>query len=198
MTNRLRNGAIALIVAVGVLLRAHELNKAWVGMHNAWGGAMYGGIARNSVRYGYWATGFGPVTNSGRVSPERFEYYYHYPPLLNWMLAASFSVFGVHEWSARVVPLVFSIALMILIFIFARRFFSTTVAFIAMLFSAVVPVEAYYGAHVDVYNSVAVFFTALAVYAYARPLISDGGSGRQVRLPYDTPFWFFPEAKGMP
>lgn len=39
---------------------------------------------------------------------------------------------------------------------------------------------------------------ALAPCGYARPLVSDDGSGRQVRLPYDTPFWFLPEANGIP
>lgn len=175
MSNSRWNAAIVAILAGGAFLRAHDLNNGWVGKHNAWGGAMYGGIARNTVRYGWWATGFGPVTNSGRVSPEHFEYYYHYPPLLNWMVSSAFSVFGVHEWSARIVPILFSVALMVLIFVLAQRLFSNGVAMIALLFSSVIPVEAFYGAHVDVYNSLPVFFTALAVCGYSRWLESSRG-----------------------
>ncbi len=168
MSSRARNVAILLIVAFGALLRSVDLMRPWVGMHNGWGGAMYGNIARNFVKYGYWATEFGPVANTGYVSPEYFEYYYHYPSMLVWSVSASFQVFGVHEWSARLVPLAFSLALMGLVFGLARRLFSEEAALIALLFSAILPVEAYYGAHVDVYGSIVVFFTTLALYGYAR------------------------------
>lgn len=159
---------IILIIVTGAYLRSHDLLRPWVGRHNAWGGAMYGNIARNFVKYGYWTTQFGPVANSGYVSPDKFEYYYHYPPLLVWLVSLSFHAFGVHEWSARVVPLFFSLALMGLVFIFARRLFSENIALSALLFSAVMPIEGFYGAHVDIYGSVAVFFSLLAIYGYAR------------------------------
>ena len=173
MRNRLRNGAIILIVAAGALLRSRDLLRPWVGVHNGWAGAVYGNIARNFVKYGYWATELGPVSSSGRVAQEQFEYYYHYPPLLVWLVSASFQVFGVHEWSARLVPWVFSVALMALIYFFARRFYTERVALLALIFSAIVPIEAYYGAHVDVYGTIVVFFTTLALYGYARWLESS-------------------------
>lgn len=129
---------------------------------------MYGNIARNFVKYGYWGTRLGPVVNSGDVSAGEFEFYYHYPPLLVWLVSLSYRVFGVYEWSARLVPLLFSLASMGLVFIFARYTISENVALLALLFSTVMPVESYYGAHVDVYGSIAVFFSLLALYGYSR------------------------------
>ncbi len=129
---------------------------------------MYGNIARNFVKYGYRETQFGPVANSGYVPAREFKFYYHYPPLLVWLVSVSYLIFGVHEWSARVVPLLFSLSLMALIFIFARRAFSQDVALLALLFSAIMPIENYYGAHVDVYGSLSVFFSLLALYGYVR------------------------------
>lgn len=38
----------------------------------------------------------------------------------------------------------------------------------ALLFTAIMPIENYYGAHVDVYGSLSVFFSLLALYGYAR------------------------------
>ena len=163
---------ILIIIVAGAYLRSHDLLQSWVGHHNAWGGAMYGNIARNFVKYGYWTTEFGPVANSGTVSSDKFEYYYHYPSLLVWLISASFHAFGVHEWSARLVPLLFSVSLMALVFVFARRLFTENIALLALLFTAIMPIEGYYGAHVDIYGSVAVFFSLLAVYGYARWLES--------------------------
>lgn len=168
MTDRSRRVLIALIFIVGALLRSQDFLSPWVGEHNAWGGAMYGNIARNFVKYGYRETQFGPVVNSGYVPAGEFKFYYHYPPLLVWLVSVSYLIFGVHEWSARLIPLLFSLSLMALIFIFARHAFSQEVALLALLFSAIMPIENYYGAHVDVYGSLSVFFSLLALYGYAR------------------------------
>jgi 4-amino-4-deoxy-L-arabinose transferase-like glycosyltransferase len=167
---------IVLIFVAALALRSQDLMKPWVGQHNGWGGAMFGTIARNTVHYGLWQTRFGPVVNSGEASPEQFRFYYHYPPLLVWLVSLSYHVFGVHEWSARLVPLGFSLASLALVFVFARRVFSDDVGLAALLFGAVMPIENYYGAHVDVYGSVAVFFSLLAIYGYARWLERDRAS----------------------
>ena len=179
-TARFRLALLLLILLGGTLLRSQELFKPWTGNHSAWGGAMYGNIARNFVKYGYLATRFGPVANTGTVEPADFEFYYHYPPLLVWLISASDHLFGVSEFSARLVPLVFSILLMLLVERFARRNWGDAVGLTAMAFCAVMPVETYYGAHVDIYNAVPVFFTLLAVAAYAQ--FRDGGRTRHLLL----------------
>lgn len=104
MADRSRCVLIAVIFIVGALLRSHDFLSPWVGEHNAWGGAMYGNIARNFVKYGYRGTQFGPVVNSGYVPASEFKFYYHYPPLLVWLVSVSYLIFGVHEWSATYVP----------------------------------------------------------------------------------------------
>ena len=160
---------VATVVAGGAALRSRDLFEPWSGLHKAWGGAMYGNIARNLVRYDPRATGFAPLTNVGPLAArEEFEYYYHYPPLLVSMVAASYRVFGVHEGSARLVPLAFSLLVMALVFAFARRFWDVRVAVAALVLVSFLPVEVYYADHVDVYGPPVVFFSGLAVFAYAR------------------------------
>ena len=166
----------------GVLLRSIDLFTPWIGVHNAWAGARYGNIARNYLRYGYAATELGPVTNFGLVQPAQFEFYYHYPPLLVLLVSFSYRVFGVHEWSARLVPWLCSVGLMALVYAFTRRYYSARVALWALLFTAVMPIEAYYGTHVDVYGTVVVFFTTLALYSYACWIDADEGGGKYLAL----------------
>jgi 4-amino-4-deoxy-L-arabinose transferase-like glycosyltransferase len=168
VTGRAHRVLIVSILLGGAYLRSPNLLEPWLGQHNAWGGAVYGNIARNFLRYGYWQTHFAPVANSGLVPVGEFEYYYHYPPLLVWLISLSYQVFGVHEWSARLVPLSFSVLLMGLVYMFSRQAFSDNVAILSLLFCAVLPIESYYGAHVDIYGSASVFFSLLAVYGYFR------------------------------
>jgi 4-amino-4-deoxy-L-arabinose transferase-like glycosyltransferase len=156
-----------LIFVVGALLRGQHLAEPWIGHHHAWCGAVHGNIARNFVRYGYWTTRFGPVANTGHVPRGEFIYFYHYGPLFGWLVSISYHVLGVHEWSARLVPLLFSLATMALLYAFARRLFSEPVALLALLLCTFMPVEAYYGARVDINGSVAYFFPLLAIHAYA-------------------------------
>src|SRR5262245_5139204 len=176
MGKRAQRIIAVILFAMAVGIRSQQLFEPWVGQHNGWGGAMYGNIARNYLKYGYLNTKLGPVANAGKMPLDKVDYYYHYPLLLVWLVSISYHVFGVHEWSARLIPLLFSLLSMWLLFLFARRFFSFGAALLALFFSAVMPIENYYGAHVDVYGSMAVFFTLLAVYGYARWLESSRNS----------------------
>ncbi|MDQ3188958.1 MAG: glycosyltransferase family 39 protein [Pseudomonadota bacterium] len=171
---------VALIFVGGLALRTQTFTELWTGVHNAWGGAFYGNVARNFLRYGYWATAFAPVVNTGVVDPSQFEIYYHHPPLSIWLTSVSFHVFGVHEWSARLPPLVFSLLTMGLVFAFAKAAYGKATALCALLFIAVLPVEAYYATHVDTNSSASIFLTTLAVEAYRRWLI--GGRDRDYFL----------------
>jgi 4-amino-4-deoxy-L-arabinose transferase-like glycosyltransferase len=167
--------AVALVFIFGVVLRMQTFTDVWTGGHNAWGGAFYGNIARNFVRYGYWTTAFAPVVNSGMVDPSQFNFYYHHPPMTMWLTSVSFLAFGVHEWSARLVPLIFSLLTMALVFEFARSAYGNGVALCALAVMAVLPADAYYATHVDPNSSVSIFFTALAVEGYRRWLSSEQG-----------------------
>lgn len=168
--------AVALVFLCGVVLRMQTFTELWTGVHNAWGGAFYGNVARNFLRYGYWTTMFAPVVNSGIVEPGQFEFYYHHPPMTMWLTSVSFLAFGVHEWSARLVPLVFSFLTLALVFEFARSAYGKGTALCALAVMAALPVDAYYAAHVDPNSSVSIFFTMLAVEGYRRWL--GGGRGR--------------------
>src|SRR5262245_11442275 len=113
------------------------------------GAARSTATSRNFLRYGYWTTSFAPVVNSGVVDPRFFEIYYHNPPLTPWLTSISFLIFGVHEWSARLVPLLFSLGTMALVFKFAKAEYGKAAALCALLVLSVLPIEAYYAAHLD-------------------------------------------------
>ena len=165
--------AVGAAVGIALILRLSTFTDPWIGVHNAWGGAFYSIVARNFLRYGALATSLAPVVNSGVVEPSQFEIYFHHPVLSMWLTAVSFRIFGIHEWSARVVPLVFSLMTMATVFHIAWSAYDRKHAILALLFMAVLPVDAYYATHVDPNNSISIFFTVFAVAAYRQWTLSS-------------------------
>ena len=47
--------------------------------------------------------------------------YYQKPPLMYWLVMCTYSIFGVHDWSARLVPALASLATVIVIWLYGRR-----------------------------------------------------------------------------
>lgn len=80
-------------------------------------------IAREMITAGRWVT---PCANGIR--------YAKHPPLLYWAIAASFHIFGVSDWAARLPVVMATLFLFIAIFSFGRRLFcSPPAAFYAAL-----------------------------------------------------------------
>ena len=56
------------------------------------------------------------------------EPYYHKPPLTYWLVMASYTLFGVHDWAARVVPGAAGVLAVLLAYLWGRRPLGTTAA----------------------------------------------------------------------
>jgi 4-amino-4-deoxy-L-arabinose transferase-like glycosyltransferase len=71
--------------------------------------ARYAEIPRQMLHEGSWLV---PVLHG--------QAYYHKPPLLYWLVMASYSVFGVEDWSARLVPCLASVAMVLISYVWGR------------------------------------------------------------------------------
>jgi 4-amino-4-deoxy-L-arabinose transferase-like glycosyltransferase len=74
-------------------------------------------IAREMITANHWIT---PLANGIR--------YAHHPPLLYWSVAASFRIFGVSDWAARLPVALATLFLFIAIFSLGRRVFHSPAA----------------------------------------------------------------------
>ena len=159
---------LTLIVAYAVVVRSYNLTEPWgrhqLGINGAW----QSHIARNFLRYGFIATHGAPVLNSSAGLPETWSYYLHHPPLVFWLLALSFDLLGVYEWSARLPTLGFALLCVVLTHRLARRLLGSPAALVAAAVTAAVPMSAIYSMHVDVTGPFVLAFVLLAVNAYAR------------------------------
>jgi 4-amino-4-deoxy-L-arabinose transferase-like glycosyltransferase len=135
-------------VALLALHFARGLNRPWVEEDN-WYGAVYAQAAHNNLRAGLHAAGvpatlyFGPLP----VPPE--AYYVHHPTLLPVLVTASFAVFGEAEWSTRLVPVLASLASVLVLWLLLRRAVGLRAATLGAAVFAAVPMELHYGDMVD-------------------------------------------------
>jgi len=145
----------------------------WVGVGDPWNakqegitGAVYSLCGRNFVRHGFMETEFIPFRNAGAISPEEFHFYVNHPPLVPILVALSFKIFGVHEWAARLVPLLFSLGSLWMIYLLGKRFWSLETARTAAFIASILPIFSYYAKHVDVLGSTLLFFVLLTWITY--------------------------------
>ena len=84
--------------------------------------AIYGETAREMVETGNW------ITPQFNYSPD-----FDKPVLLYWFMAATFQIFGPSEFSARLPSAVFGLALLVMVYGFARRAANARTGLLAML-----------------------------------------------------------------
>jgi len=151
-------------LAVGALLLCLDIAEPWTGSYDA-NGALFSTAARNTLRYGLVATRGGQVVNAGELTPDRFRFYAHHPPGISLTMAASFAIFGDHEWSARLVPIAFTLGAAALLYVVAAQLAGVRAGFFATLVFVLQPMVAFYGRMPD-HEAPAAFFALLLAALY--------------------------------
>ena len=136
----------------------------WHWGHNGYNGSAFSQAAKNSLRFGHAGQA---SYYFGWEPPPAVEIYTHHPLLLHGHLVASFSLFGAHEWSARLVPFFYSLATWLLLVVAVNRFWRERTALFAGLAYALTPVTLTFANMVD-HEQGGIFFSLLLVYAYLR------------------------------
>jgi hypothetical protein len=138
-----------LLLALFLVVMTLGLSELWLFGHHGWNGARRGMAGINYVRHGFLETRFGPVENFGPVVREQFSYYWHHPVLIHVLTGVSFTVFGVHEWAARLVPIALSTLTFVLLYVLALRWWGRRGAVATALTFTFLPLEAFYGKMVN-------------------------------------------------
>ena len=160
----MRNYFLITLIFASTILFSFNLKKPFIGHHD-FNSAFFSTISRNLIRYPITQTKLGQILNNSRVSTQYFQYYTHNVPLFTWILALSFFVFGVGEWQARLVSILFSTGSVIAIYFIAKKLFSNFYAVIASLMFATSAMLIYFSSSVFP-EPQAIFFSLLAFYFY--------------------------------
>jgi hypothetical protein len=171
----LRYLTLALILILATVLGCYRIAEpAWDDTHgraplDGFQGSIvieYGQIARNYLKFGYLRTKLGQTTNHGWVEPsEPFQYRFDHPPLSPWLISVSFRLFGIHEWSARLVYVLSSLAILLLTFLLTHRLARDRTALLASLLLSLTPMYIYYSKMPDK-HFLATFFSLLTFFFY--------------------------------
>ena len=166
MNRRLKNCIfILLLIGIPTLKFGIEMSNPWHEDHDGAAGAFNSVFARNFLRYGYLETKFGCVRNGGWVENKEFVYYVSHPVTFPLLLSLSFKIFGIHEASARFVPMLFALGSIPVFYFFAKKFFGRTAALFASLFFVFSPIFLSFGNQADP-DSMELFFVLLFVWSY--------------------------------
>ena len=159
------------LFAVAILIIAFRLltfciNKPFWGHHD-WNSVVYSTIARNYVRYGYFATKFGQVTNQDFQPKNEFGYITHYPPLLPIIISVSFRLFGTTEAAARLPIILFSISLVFFIYLIGKEIHSKLLGLFASATVVFLPIFLYFG-KLPVHDTIVPSVSVLGFWAYIK------------------------------
>ncbi len=170
---------LAVLVLAGVLVSIN-INKPFVGQHD-WNGVVYGQQAKNFVRFGYLPLKFGATLATADTFPDDRKYLTHYTPVLPILISFSYRLFGISEWSTRLVPVAASVTSVFLVMLLGKELISFRAGIIAGALMAVTPMFIYYGKN-PVHEVVLLPFALLAFYSYIRWRRSRGGRWWKILL----------------
>lgn len=156
------NMLFILLLLFAFLIRSYKITEHWVGHHD-FNGAFFSIVAINHIRYGYLATKFWDVPIL--TTPDLFYYHIKHPPLVGILVSTSFRIFDIHEWSARLVPILFSIGALILLYSFIKKIWNEKIALFSSFFFAFMPMAAYFGRMVS-HEPIVLFSVLLSLYSY--------------------------------
>jgi hypothetical protein len=151
---------LILLLAFFILTRIYGIT-ALFGGSQGWNDSSFSIYAKNYLEFGF-RSGILPYIGFYHSQPV---YYANHPPLIPLLVLAAFKVFGVFEWSARLVPLVFSTMSAVLLFKIVKKYWNSTAGYFALFFSAATPMLFHFGRMVC-FEPVLTFIALLAVYFY--------------------------------
>jgi 4-amino-4-deoxy-L-arabinose transferase-like glycosyltransferase len=151
-SRRESEGWIALFGIVFVWLAVMlfwQVNRPWINGVD-YNGAVWSQAAHNILRAGLAETsGASSGFYFGPLPIPAWGYYLHHPPILHLVIAFLFSIFGEHEWVARVVPIGCSLTSTILLWLLVRSCLGIRVATLSAAVFTCLPMQLRYGAMVN-------------------------------------------------
>jgi 4-amino-4-deoxy-L-arabinose transferase-like glycosyltransferase len=164
---RRRGLVFLLLVVIGALaFQLYEVDEPWVGLKD-YNGVAYEIMSRNYLKHGYLETRFGQAINTGPVPDGEFRYYLHHPQIYYILVSFSYHLFGVHEWSARLVSILFSIISLFFFFRLVRKNWGVEEAYYSTFFLAFLPINLYFS-RVFLQESAITLGTVLMLWYYMR------------------------------
>ncbi|HYJ03705.1 MAG TPA: glycosyltransferase family 39 protein [Chthoniobacterales bacterium] len=143
---------LALFAAVLIwlaLVLSWEIRRPWIDGVD-FNGAVWSQAAHNILRAGLTETAGGSSGfYFGPLPIPSWGYYLHHPPLLHLTITGLFAILGEHEWVARLVPVVCSLASAVFLWLLVRSCVGARTATLSAAVFASLPMQLTYGSMVN-------------------------------------------------
>lgn len=167
---RARCSTILNLLALGAVLLSYvffltrDIDRPWVDNVD-FNGAVWSQAAHNILRAGLAETqGASTAFYFGPLPIPDSGYYLHHPPLLHLGVASLFSLFGEHEWVARILPIGCSLASAVLLWLLVADCLGLRTATFCTAVLVGLPMSLQYGAMVN-FEPVVLMLILLALLA---------------------------------
>jgi len=156
-----------IIVCFSLFFLTRHLDKPFWGHHD-WNSSIWTLTAKNNLNHGIFCTKLGQSTTYQPISDCRsLRYYQNHPPLISWLLTASYLIFNLDEWAGRLPIILISTGSVLLIFLIGKSLFSKWVGFLAGLLAVATPMFRYFGKSIN-HEPLVLFSTLLGTYSFIR------------------------------
>ena len=157
---------LVILLAVAAILMGYDINLPFVRMGDD--DALINSVLANGyIKFGFVRTKFAPMfIGASEVNfPEQPSYYFAHPPLFPMLLSLSYRLFGYHEWAARLVPILFTLGTLLVIYFLAKLLWSESAGIFAVAVASLFPMNVIFGRMVSP-TVVPPFFSMLALLNY--------------------------------
>ena len=142
-------GGLGGILVWFAFFLTNGIDRPWVNQID-FNGAVWSQAAHNILRAGLIETqGASTAFYFGPLPIPHTGYYLHHPPLLHLGVVAMFSLFGEHEWAARVIPIACTLGSAVLLWLLVASCLDRRAATLCTAVFACLPMTLCYGAMVN-------------------------------------------------
>ncbi len=152
--------AFIIIFFFAILVRCYEITLPYI----KYADDSTSLFAKNFLLYGYTQSHFILFLDVFHDLPH---YYIAHPPFFPLIVSFFVKIFGLHEWSFRLVPILFSLGGIILFYFIIKDLWGGKIALFSSFFMSLMPFVAYQDRCIDSFSTV-FFFIYLSIYAYLK------------------------------
>jgi hypothetical protein len=165
---------ITMILFLYIGYSLFGISLPWSWGHNGFVGAEKSTFAMNYLIIGFKDSKLGQITNIGSVETgqEEYSYYIHHPIGMALLVSLSFLIFGINEWSARLIPIIINSGTIFFLYFFTKQYWTKNIGVFSIFFLVLNPMF-FYTRNFVAMEVLVVFFTALMLCIYVRWLRDD-------------------------
>ncbi|MBN1252322.1 MAG: glycosyltransferase family 39 protein, partial [Bacteroidales bacterium] len=157
-----KNWILLLIIFGSVLLKVIKITEPF---SISWDIAFQGYIAQNHYLHGLANNHFSNVIGYNDLGNI---YHLKHPPLIQILIYFSYLIFGISEFSVRIVPIVFSTLSLILLYLIIQEVWhNKKLSNLTVFFFAIIPMSSWFG-RVANFQAFVLAFCLLTIYTFLK------------------------------